>query len=680
MNIRTGLTIGLVLGALVPAQYSAYGAAGPEGARLLHTELDVTIEPERGEMSATATLTVDLSVSGPDRLIFGLNRGLFVESVSGDDGQDIPYDRTDDSLIVRLPPSLNEPAPLDITVIFAGPLHNDAEAMGYSMATISPECSFASWLSSWYPQLLDGNGKSPGTIKFSVPAGLVAVSNGRLTEQSTAERGSQYVFSVQEPVYYSFAVGAYEVSRRYVHGVELTTHFLSGDAAKREWYLDRLGAVLDFYANDLYGMYPYSRCSLVELPRGVMGRSGGSSEQGLFFFPDAALDDAYFSLPVVAHEIGHAYWGNWVIGDGVFMSEGLAQASCALCLENMLGSETMRVFLKYGSHDSFQSAALYFATAADDEERDLPLGTPMAQADPMTMHFLSNTKGVCVLMMLRDRLGEGPFREALRSALADHAHSLMSVEQLQEEFERASGQDLDPFFDEWFGGTGALEFALEHTVSAVEGTFRVTGSVRQTRGSYEGPIDLVLRGREGSHRLVLGVSSGIARFDASVPFRPLSVEIDPGFKLFRKTEEFASLRDFGEGFERYLAGDFDGAEDSFRRQLASAPNSILPRFWLADLCSRFNQDYASVVEQLEPLVQAGAVHCPSPFLWSSSAIMLGNAKDALGKRPGALACYERVLQDDETGLFHRLAAKYLELPYVQPPPLPPPPPPPGDSE
>lgn len=609
MNTSARGAVTLVLLALVSFQNVA-AAARPPSAEPLHTELDVTIDPELGQLRGAMTTRIDLTAPDAERLVFNLNRGLAVDRVLGSGGLEVPYERDADSLVVRLPRSQDAAAPLDLTVAFSGPLHNDAADMGYSMAAIGPECSFASWLSSWYPQLRRANGKSPGTLTFRVPSGLVVVSNGLLAEQSTTGDSSLYVFSVREPVYYSFAVGKYHVSRRDVGGIEVTTHFLSGDMAKGEWYLERLCEVLDYYRGDLYGMYPYGRCSMVELPARVMGRSGGSSEQGLFFFPDVALDDAYFSLPVVAHELGHAYWGNWVIGDGVFMSEGLAQASCALCLEHMLDRETMQEFLKYGSHDSFQSAALYFATAAGDPERDLPLDTPTAEADPMVMHFLSNTKGVCVLIMLRDEIGHGPFREALRNALADHAHSLMTVGQLQEELERASGRDLDPFFGEWFRGTGAPGLMIGQAVVS---------------------------------------------------------------------EQFAGLRDFGDAFQSYLSGDLAGAEELFRRQLASTPDSILPRFWLADLCFRFKQDRASAVELLDPIVDAGAAVRPSPLLWSSSAVMLGKAYDALGKRPKAIACYERVLDEDGTGLFHELATKYLEHPYVSPPPLPPLPPP-GEEE
>jgi hypothetical protein len=79
------------------------------------------------------------------------------------------------------------------------------------------------------------------------------------------------------------------------------------------------------------------------------------------------------------------------------------------------------------------------------------------------------------------------------------------------------------------------------------------------------------------------------------------------------------------------------------------------------------------------VIDVGGVACPSKLLWSSSAVMLGKAHDALGERPEAITCYERVLDEDDTGLFRELAGNHLEHPYVAPPPLPPLPPP-GEDE
>ncbi len=122
--------------------------------------------------------------------------------------------------------------------------------------------------------------------------------------------------------------------------------------------------------------------------------AGGFSEHGLVFLPSRSVPDHYFNYPVIAHEIGHLWWGSWVIGEEHVISEGMAQLSLMLRLETLYGGKTMRRYAEYGSRDHFMSSFLYkthFLNAPNTE--------PALADDFMTMdqHHVSIGKGTKIL-------------------------------------------------------------------------------------------------------------------------------------------------------------------------------------------------------------------------------------------------------------------------------------------
>jgi aminopeptidase N len=66
----------------------------------------------------------------------------------------------------------------------------------------------------------------------------------------------------------------------------------------------------------------------------------------------------------------------------------------------------------------------------------------------------SYQKGSWVLHMLHHYLGDTVFRDCIRSYYEHYRLSNASTKDLQQDFERVSGQDLDWFFDQWLYNEG----------------------------------------------------------------------------------------------------------------------------------------------------------------------------------------------------------------------------------
>jgi len=184
-----------------------------------------------------------------------------------------------------------------------------------------------------------------------------------------------------------------------------------------------------------------------------MGRTGGSSEQGLAFLPSGlSLPASYVDLPTLSHETAHAYWGNWVVGDGVLMSEGLANALSVMCLEHLWSPDLAREYLLTGSVWHFQNVFNYAARYASHPDRDPRLDDSTAAL--WDLHAVANTKGTLALLALRDQIGERAFLRGLRAAQERYAHEAMTLAELRSEMERASRRDMGAFFEAWFARPG----------------------------------------------------------------------------------------------------------------------------------------------------------------------------------------------------------------------------------
>ncbi len=640
-------------------------------ARPARTELSVELDPARRLMKATARVTCELLEESVDTLAFTLNRGLEIASITDERGAQVPFERRGPVVLVPLQQPRNESATQAFHFEYRGSLFNETAALGYSNVNIGPEGSYASWLSAWYPQLDGESPGSPGEITFRLPAGLTVVSNGRLAAHREREGRAEFTFEVSRPLSYSFAAAPYFHKSAHVDGVDVGVYLLRPDEEKTDLYVDRASRLLRFFKSEVYGTYPYATYWIVEMPARVAGRTGGSAEQGLSFFPDTSLEPDYFNDAIVAHEMGHSWWGTWVTGDGVLMSEGLAQLSFALAMEHLFGEEIMRRFVKYGAEDYFQAAYSYFAGVADRPGADWKLG--INRWDKlMELHRLSNTKAHAVFLTLRDEIGKAAFYEGMRRALGKYAGTRMTLEQLQEEWEGACGRDLDWFFHQWFQRTGAPELRLDYEVARRGSTFAVSGRISQPGEPYRCLVELLVEGDGRSETMTIAVDGAATTFERAVPFEPRRVLLDPEYKIFRWTDEFRAMKDFGDGFEKTFAGEFEEGAALMASYVRAHPDDMMARTRLGVTLHRFLRRPDEALEQFSYVMENADPAGEYELYLPTAAIYAGKIHDARKEREKALACYERALTLDRTGRYEKRARSLLARPFR---PLPPPPPP-----
>lgn len=653
------------------AGWRILGEAERTFARATSTDLQIKLHPEEGTMRGSSNLEVEVTAPGEDSLILVLNRGLAVKAIRDGGGRTVRFSREADAISVPQQRSLRAGERRTLAIEFAGTFFNESKEQGYSQVSIAPAGSFASWVTGWYPRVQGGGSKSPGRITFDVPEGVTVASSGRLAETRSVGSRSRQVFSVDRPLDFSFAAARYFHREKTVGGVRLGMYLLRGGEPKAELYLREATRILEI-EQSLYGPYPFDGYAVVEIPSDVTGGLGGSSEQGMNLFPVGVLPETGFPLLLVAHEMGHSWWGNLVGSTGgPIVDEGLAQMSAVLCLLELQGEKAMRSFLRNGVPGYPQSATQYFLRFAGPGGKDYPLGATAQGSDAAgAMHDIADTKGMFVYEMLRERIGHPAFVGGLRSVVEGFAGKNVSLGDLRVAWERTSGQDLSQFWHQWMDRTGAPDLGLEWTARSEGRGFVVSGTISQQGTPYEVTAEVALAYPGRHDTRTVSVSGPSTAFSFTTEQKPRWVVLDSDYKILRWTPAFRNARQLADGIGLSSMGRSEEAIAKLTDYVGKVPESLEGRYQLgvaAQDAGRLGEAERAFREVLDRYASLG-VYEPAV---TQSAAHLGQVLDLAGRRDEALAAYRRALDLPAQGSAHEEASAGAAAPFrrkERPPP------------
>jgi Peptidase family M1 domain len=510
----------LALAALLPR----IAAADP-----VHHEITVAVEPAAGLVRAVDRMTLPPEAIGPDHTVrFSLHGELHLtDSGPGAVALETPAGGGPDAggsaravYVAQMPAGERR-----LVLAYEGIL-SDPEADADTPGVIDRAGVLLGGATHWYPQLV-----GPGAdtllnfdLTARLPKGWDGVSQGVRTRK---EEGPEYNVvgwredNPQEEIH--LVAAPFTLYVQPAGPTEGMVFLRAPDEALADRYLTAIARYVALYAH-LIGPYPYAKFALVE----------NRWETGLGLPSFTLMGPTVLRLKFIAdtsfpHEILHDWWGNgvYVKPEGGNWAEGLTvyMADHLLAERQGQGPQYRR--------ETLQRYADYVRTGSD-----FPLTDFAARIDEVTQ-AVGYGKAMMLFHMLRRRLGDQTFLAAVRAFYRDHRFARAGWDDLTAAFSAAAGEDLRPFMRAWLPTTGAPALELEDARAAPEGDgFRLTATLRQTQGGTAFPLvvplAVTLEGEAQADWRTVPMAAATAPVTLTFPRRPLRVDVDPDFDLFRR--------------------------------------------------------------------------------------------------------------------------------------------------
>lgn len=234
---------------------------------------------------------------------------------------------------------------------------------------------------------------------------------------------------------------------------------------------------------------------------------------------------------VMAHELGHHWWGDIVTltgPDNMWIKEGPAEYSAHLFREHTFGREDFVEVVKNNLVTVLKEAHI------DDDGYQQLSGIPYEQ----TYGTHTYQKGALVIHNLRGYLGDDLFKQGMQSVLNTFAYGAINAEQFRDELTASTGVDMGPYFDAWIFAPGYAGYEIEELQSSPQGSeYSVDVSVQQKLRAAPSlhnsvPLDITFMDDDFNvHRDQIMVSGEFTDANFTVPFEPTIAFLDEEHKL-----------------------------------------------------------------------------------------------------------------------------------------------------
>ena len=281
------------------------------------------------------------------------------------------------------------------------------------------------------------------------------------------------------------------------------------------------------------------------------GFAGGAMENSsLVYFDEwyllderSAPERAHRVDSTVVHELAHTWFGDTVVCADFchsFLKESFATFISAEWYHYKNGNDDFQFTLTRYAEVSFAETNSYI--------RPIVTRTYDSSWDLFDRHLYTN--GAWRLHMLRNKLGDKNFWEAVSSYLHKRAWTTVETDDFRRDLEKYSGEQLCSYFEQWFYGKGHPILEATFSYDPSNGGYSSISMRQIQEDKYDGiklfdiTIDIAIETSADNwetHTIIMDANNECGQIVLKLTSRPLQVIIDPEKKILHALSEFRGI-------------------------------------------------------------------------------------------------------------------------------------------
>lgn len=379
----------------------------------------------------------------------------------------------------------------------------------------------------WFPCIDHPQVKFTTEISVAVPAGMVAISNGKLVKVDRKGKGQVFRWSSADP------------QPAYLTSVVAGSYSQTGDGKLLQYYVpherkqdaarsfEHTPEMLRFFEEYLGTKYPFEKYSQVAVQDFVYGGMENASCTTLTLdtLHDKKAHLDFTSDYLVSHELAHQWFGDLVTcrdWQHLWLNEGFATYCEALYWEASRGLDEFQYYVMLTADDYLEEAGTRYTR---------PIVTKVYKHPDDLFDRHTYEKGGVVLHMLRHLVGDSSFRRALKTYLQRFANYTAETDDLRRVFELETGASLQQFFDQWVYREGHPVLKLEFSSEAGYTKIKVEQVQPGEPFEFSLEVKLVFAKGEKLHTFAISDKETSLQIPIDAPVEWFS--IDPQFKILK---------------------------------------------------------------------------------------------------------------------------------------------------
>jgi aminopeptidase N len=495
------------------------------GNRTFHGENTITLLPLAGGFDRCALDAEDFTVT----------------DVTGPRGDALRFEQTGKELRVAFPEAYGRGEEVTFTVRF---FRKDPQT-GLKFIPASPgrpaQINTYSWPEDahhWFPCFDYPNDKVTNEMIVTVPSGYKVLSNGRLVESAEDPRTGTATFHWSQdrphPAYgIMLAAGPYEIIRDSCGKIPVDYWVYPHNVPDAPRSFHKTPRMIEFYEKTFGLPYPWAKYDQVC----VAGYGGGMEATTATILGDDTIHDAraeadFPSDGLVAHELAHMWWGDFVTPRtwaDVWLSESFATYAEYLFSRFDGGEDEGALNLEEKKSSYLEEARTRYIRPVVFDRYEQPW---------QIMDGHSYPKGASILHMLRFVMGDDAFFAALRHFLEKFAFGIADTHDLMIAIKESSGMNLDWFFEQWIYSPGHPVFEVRPDWDESAGILKIKIDQVQdfSRGIpvFRTPVVLGFTTASTRRSERVWIRGKTEEFEFPCAARPLLVTFDEGNHLLKE--------------------------------------------------------------------------------------------------------------------------------------------------